>query len=107
MNLVAPEMTRLVVQDALTEHGWTLSKHIKRYVDLTVAEKRQTIAGGGETNPDNEVALKALEGLGEVMDRAGMLPPTQPREVAPRTEGGKIRMVQIDPDGTERILEVG
>jgi predicted signal transduction protein with EAL and GGDEF domain len=107
MNLVAPEMTRLVVQQACDEHGVSVSKLIGNYVELTQAMKRQTVAREAETVEDNEVRLKANDALKDVLDRAVMMPPIQHRETAPRMEGGKIRMVQIDPDGTERILEVG
>jgi hypothetical protein len=107
MNLVAPEMTRLAVQQACDEHGISLSSVIGNYAGLTKAMKRQTVAGDAETVEDNEIRLKANDALKDVLDRGCMMPPIQHRETAPRMEGGKIRMVQIDPDGTERILEVG
>lgn len=91
------------LRNALRRAGLDLDLTLKVLKDKHAAKTMKTIAKKAKVLEDNDAQLRAAEMAIKLYETAGEIPTT----VEPAPSNARIRMVQIDPDGTERWLEIG
>ena len=90
----------------LRSKGLTAEKVVEKSVELLEATKQHTVAGVATISRDNDAVARAINEAKDWLVRAGEIP-AGGSEMATTSSGARVRMVQIEPDGTERILEIG
>jgi hypothetical protein len=92
-----------VLQAVLRETGLDIKTLV-----IKIAEQLQAQRPYGKEailSADNDAQLRACELAIKLHERAGTIPAITE---APQSQGhGYVRMLQIDPDGTERMIEIG
>jgi len=96
---VAQEMLR----DALDQHGLKIGLTLNTVKGLHEAERpygKEAVPG-----PDNDARARACDLAIRLHERAGTIP-VKPQEETPN-RSGRVVLVQIDANGTERRIEIG
>lgn len=97
------ETAQAALSLALRSNGLTVDRVISKVSDKLGAVRHQTVAGVAIEADDNDAQLRAAELGLRLHERAGTIP--SERETS-RPTGARARLIQIDPDGTERIIEI-
>jgi hypothetical protein len=103
-DLVQPSANVEVIQKAIAAHELTVEHLAKGIRALTEAQR--PYGKEATVGPDNDARARAWEIAWRLNERGGMIPAGVP-DGGPTSGGARVRMVQIEPDGTERILEIG
>ena len=99
----ASSVAQQMVRDALDQKGLDMGLTIKTVKQLHGAKRPY----GKEAlmSADNQARARGCELAIDLYSKAGLMPKGD--EPLGGRADAKIRMVQIDPDGTERWLEIG
>ena len=103
-SVASHSVAQQMLQDALARNGLTLDLTLNRIRELHEAER--PYGKEATPGPDNDARARACELAMRLGERAGLIPSVAP-DGGPTSSGARVRMVQIEPDGTERILEIG
>jgi len=103
-DLVQPSANVEAIKKAITVHELTVEHLAKGIRALTEAER--PYGKDATLGPDNDARARAWEIAWRLNERGGLIPVGVP-DGGPTSGGARVRMVQIEPDGTERILEIG
>jgi hypothetical protein len=111
MELVVPGMSQAILQEALSSNGLTVERLVGKVSEKLEAKRWFNAAqGDGKSEAivaeDNDAQLRAADLAIQLQERAGMMPATVPDGQGVGTRA-RVRLVQIDPDGTERAIEIG
>lgn len=104
VSQAAHQVSQEVLTGALNSAGWTVERHVGKRIELTEFKRRIVREDGDALEvPDGDVQCRAMDAMDRIMERVGAIPSVG---TAAPPQTGRVRMIQVAPDGTRTLIEV-